>query len=285
MQNIDLMIIGAQKAGTTSLKNYLGEHPEICTHERTEFKFFVNEEEYKQGYKKIFKKYYKNCRNKNKIIGKNVLLMYNVNALKRLYEYNPNIKLVIILRNPIDRTYSAWLYEKRKGRDQSSTFEEAINLKHLFDSNYYNMYIEYSLYYKYISKILEIFDRNQIKIFLFEKFKENPIFICQEIFSWLDVDKNFVPNTNKIYNKAAIARFSFITDLIYKDNTVKRIAKKILPHSIRFKMSQILLKLNEKAIAPPKMNKSTREILKEFFKIPNKQLSELLKLDLSLWGE
>jgi len=52
---IDLMIIGAQKAGTTSLKNYLGEHPEICTHERIEFMFFVNEQEYKQGYKKIFK--------------------------------------------------------------------------------------------------------------------------------------------------------------------------------------------------------------------------------------
>jgi len=286
MKKIDLMIIGAQKAATTSLKNYLGEHPQISTHEHIEFDFFVDETKYQQGYDKIFKLYFPSYNNQV-IVAKHIKIMYDFSAIKRLYEHNPDIKLVIILRNPIDRAYSAWLYEKRIGKDQNSTFEDAVNLDQIFEGNYYNIYIEYSLYYKYISKLLKskIFKTKQIKIFLYENLKKNPVSICQEIFSWLGLKKEFVPNIKKIHNQAAVSRFLFITNLIYKDNYAKRLVKMILPHRVRFKISQIILKLNEKPIAPPQMNENTREILKEFFKTPNKQLSDLLELDLSLWDE
>lgn len=283
MRNIDLMIIGAQKAGTTSLKNYLGEHPEICTHERIEFMFFVNEEEYKQGYKKIFKKYYKNCRNKNKIIGKNVLIMYNVNALKRLYEYNPNIKLVIILRNPVDRAYSAWLYEKRRGREFTKTFEEAI---HIDDPNFLNnlsQYLDKSLYYKHLLNVFRFFDKRQIMIILFEEFIKDPLIFCKKIFEWLEVNPNFSPKVKKIHNKAAIPRFLFITKLIVEDNILKRIAKSIFPEKITYKIGKIVLKINEKEIFPPPLKYDTRQKLLKFFKPYNQKLSELLQIDLSCW--
>ena len=57
-RKIDIAIIGAQKAGTTSLKNYLGEHSEVTTHPHTEFSFFADEDQFESGYNNVFEKYF-----------------------------------------------------------------------------------------------------------------------------------------------------------------------------------------------------------------------------------
>jgi len=284
---IDLAIVGAQKAGTTSLKYYLGEHPEICSHERIEFRFFVDETEYNQGYKNIFKKYFSHYNGEPRLVVKNVELMYNPQALKRLKEHNPDVKLVLILRHPVDRAYSAWLYELRKGREKVKSFEEAICLNDLFsDKNLSEKinYINRSLYYKHLNNIFELFPKEQVKVFLFEEFKKNPLSISKMIFEWLNVDVGFIPRV-EIYNKSAKPRSLLITKLILTDNPFKRAIKAILPQYITFKLGKLILKINEKKFVPPPMNPETRKRLVSFFEPYNKQLSSLLQIDLSSWSQ
>ena len=114
---VDLAIIGAQKAGTTSLKEYLSQHPSIQTHPQIEFSFFRDEELYLKGYAAAEKKYLTlnpNATNKKTLI-KNVGIYSSTDALERLYKHNPECKIIFIVRNPITRAYSSYNMERFNG--------------------------------------------------------------------------------------------------------------------------------------------------------------------------
>src|ERR1051325_8643005 len=99
---IDAMIIGAQKAATTSLKNYLMQHPQIAGHVQKEFAFFQDNEEQKNGYRFAYKKYFQNGQpivNK-KIIAKHASLYSMEENIQKLKEHNPDALLIFSLRNP-----------------------------------------------------------------------------------------------------------------------------------------------------------------------------------------
>ena len=107
MVKVDLMIIGAQKAGTTSLKNYLGEHPQILTHGQIEMSYFVNDVEYKAGHATGIEPYFSEAATIGKcIVGKNVAISLHEEAVARLVKHNPDCKIVFVMREPVSRAYS-----------------------------------------------------------------------------------------------------------------------------------------------------------------------------------
>src|SRR6185295_13613127 len=116
-RKIDLMIVGAQKSGTTSLKNYLGQHPAIITHLQTEFSFFVEEKEYINGMESAFKIYFSDVvpYGSRRIVAKSASMYLNEKSLQRLRRSNPDCQVVILLRNPVERAYSSYLMEMNAG--------------------------------------------------------------------------------------------------------------------------------------------------------------------------
>ncbi|HEU4716985.1 MAG TPA: hypothetical protein VFU15_04100, partial [Bacteroidia bacterium] len=101
---IELMIVGAQKAGTTSLKFYLGEHPRIQSHLHKEFAYFTDISEYGDGMNAAWKKYFGKIDPEKHIVVKNAGIYANENGLKLLSRHNPDCRIAIVLRNPVDRT-------------------------------------------------------------------------------------------------------------------------------------------------------------------------------------
>ena len=97
-RKIDIAIIGAQKAGTTSLKSYLGEHPQVVTHPHIEFSFFADNDQFELGYEKIFKKDFgsKHIEITHKVLAKNVTLSFREFALERLRLHNPDCKICLL---------------------------------------------------------------------------------------------------------------------------------------------------------------------------------------------
>src|SRR5688572_6669330 len=118
---IALMIVGAQKAGTTSLNNSLAQHPKIFTHETLEFGLFRDNEEYNKGLdfflKNTVSKSDSSNPEKNIFIAKRVGLLHNEEMLLKLHGLNPNVKIVAVLRNPIDRAFSAFWYCRKTGME------------------------------------------------------------------------------------------------------------------------------------------------------------------------
>src|SRR5689334_24604680 len=104
MNKVNFFIIGAQKSATTSLYNYLSEHPDIFMPQVKENHFFVDDRIYKKGIAH-FHKYYKSYSNEKLIGGAYVHMLSSKEAPERVYHYNPDAKFLIMLSNPIDRDY------------------------------------------------------------------------------------------------------------------------------------------------------------------------------------
>ena len=115
---VDFLICGTQKGGTSALHEYLSEHPDLCLSATKELHFFDNEELFQQGAPD-----YAPChaafRQKmpSQLAGESTpIYMYWEPSPKRIWEYNPRMKLIVLLRNPIDRAYAHWNMERSGGR-------------------------------------------------------------------------------------------------------------------------------------------------------------------------
>lgn len=295
MKKIDLMIIGAQKAGTTSLKNYLYQHPQIVSHYQTEFSYFFDAKEYKKGYNHTFKKYISksDISNDFKLITKFAGLYTSEKALMRLKEHNPDVTLVFILRNPVERAYSAYNMERAFNTDWMRTdFEGLLNVieKKEFNHPMYKLFIKMGLYSEYLETIYKYFTKEQVKIYLFEELKENPLKICAELFEILGVNKDFVPDVSIIHNKSAIPKNSMVARIIenlrQNDNQLKRLAKNILPYDTFTKLGYQLIEFNKstkKLIEP--LSQETRAKYESFFKPYNTKLEKMTGIDFSIWNK
>ena len=124
---IDFIIAGTQKGGTTALYEYFRLHQNICMADKKELHFF-DEDRYFEKKNPNYSKYHRyfSPNEHSQIIGEATpIYMYWNKSIERIHVYNPKIKLIIILRNPIDRAFSHWNMERDKGRE-SRTFLKAI---------------------------------------------------------------------------------------------------------------------------------------------------------------
>ena len=124
---VSFLICGAQKAGTTALAEYLRGHPELYLPERKELHFF--DDENRNWKKPRYEDYHACFRDKStkRLCGEATpIYMYWDAAPERIWRYNPEMQIILILRNPIERAYSHWAMESHRGADRLS-FEEAID--------------------------------------------------------------------------------------------------------------------------------------------------------------
>src|SRR4051812_46716716 len=121
----DFIIIGVQKGGTSSLFEYLKQHPNIKTSVVKEVHYY--DSDYKKGMKWYRSFFPLNEKNKKIIYGEaSPYYFFHPLVPERIYKDNPNIKLILLLRDPVDRAYSHYQMERRKGREKLKSFEEAI---------------------------------------------------------------------------------------------------------------------------------------------------------------
>ncbi len=117
----------------------------------------------------------------------------------------PQIKIIAIIRDPIQRAYSQYWHTK-KLISLKASFEQVIQQ--------YPEFIERGLYYKQLSKYYNLFPCQNIKVVIYENFRENPQKTIQEIFSFLGVDKNFLPpSLYKKINKRKIVKNELLRNI------------------------------------------------------------------------
>jgi len=288
-----MMIIGVQKAGTTSLKNYLSQHPHIESHIQTEFSYFTDLNEYSKGYDFAFKKYVSNkdVRSDTKVIAKNAVIYASERELQLLHEHNPDVIIVLILRNPVDRAYSAYNMEKTFNSDwMESRFENLVEIidNKEFDNYFYRLFIKLGLYSEYLETIYKYFPKQQVKIFLFEDFKKDPLKVCRILFNSLGLSADYTPDISVIHNKTAKTKSKaagkFLDWLRDNNNYFKRFFKFVLPHDTFINLSYKLIELNKsktKMISP--LNERVKSRLEDYFRPYNKKIESMTGMDLSSW--
>lgn len=289
---IQLMIVGSQKSGTSSLLRYLSQHPDIWTHPQPEMTYFLQDHEYKRGYDSAYAKYFSKCPGDKYIIAKNVMVMCSSEKMQRIFEHNPNINLIVLLREPIARASSAYWWARRRGWENIKTFEEALvaeEQRHNEDWFKWRqcLYKFNSTYSLHINNLYSLFGRDKVHCFLTDALKTNAIGICQQIYDIMGISSDFKPQVSDRINQAAMPRsekFGYLfTQFLASRNPLRRAIRRLVPDTAAYKLRKAVLDLNDKPFTPPPLNPNTQNELYNYFKPYNEKLSELIGQDLTHW--
>lgn len=281
----NLFIAGAPKCGTTSLYFYLEQHKEIFFSEPKELNYFSNEEIKSQGlyyndyivkteeeYLKIFRK----AANEHKIIGEaSVSYFFYPSVPKKIFNFNPNAKIVIILRDPVKRAWSHYLMDKRLGL-VNKDFMDVFYSEDESDKLYYQQYFLLGNYYTQVSRYFEYFDRKNIHILFTDDLKKDGQKELDKIFDFLEIERLVISDVAQ-YNSYRDAKFGFLKRL-YKNKLLRKTASALLPAQTKNNF------LSRFFIAkPPRLDSNVERILREYYLQEIKGLESLLNCDLSSW--
>lgn len=300
----NFLIIGAAKAGTSSLYYYLKQHPQIympSSRTQKEPDFFALEGQTLEypGPKGIFKinnritdietyrALFSNVTNEIAIGEASTLYIYSKKAPGRIKHYIPNTKLIAILRDPIERAYSHYLYWASLGFEPDTDFDfvkaiaqEQTRIDKGWNASWH--YVQRGFYYIQLKRYFDLFDPSQIKIYLYEDLLQNRLALAQDIFDFLGVDKNFIPNVEKTHNKTEAPKNKTLNTLLNRPNPIKSILKAFFPAQLRKNFAERLKKQNQ---GKPKLSPKIRRQLIEVYREDILQLQDLIKRDLSSWLE
>ena len=231
----NFLIIGAAKAGTTSLYYYLRQHPQVYMSPIKEPRFFALEGEIlnfkgpAQGINQTsitsldeYFHLFAGVTDEIAIGEASTLYLHSQRALEGIKRYLPNAKLIVILRNPIERAYSSYLHLVRDGYEALS-FEQALQAEEFRIQQKWQplwYYSKRSFYYEAIKNYLDIFEHCQIKIYLYEDLAADSKYIFKDICGFLDIDDSFKPDTS-IKNSSGIPKNKFLQRILISDNPAK----------------------------------------------------------------
>lgn len=244
---INVFLVGAQKAGTTSLYEWLGQHPGVCApQEIKDYHFFANEDIYTKGIPHL-EGFYKACQGVTVHGAVNYLYFYEKSA-RRIYDYNPDAKIIICLREPVARAISAYMYCVKTLRETKS-FTEALGAEIggqllTFKQRADNTYIDHGRYVEQIKEFKRHFSDRQVKIVLFEdlvnKSKRQAVIV--ELLDFIGVSSDFEFDFTHLNNSGA-PRSNVINRLI-RGGWLNKFIKPFLPVYLRKKIGRKMNELN-----------------------------------------
>lgn len=287
---IALMIVGAQKCGTSSLLRYLGQHPDLCAHEQTECAFFVNAEEHAAGWERIAPIYFPLTRAASRrLIAKSASLMCSPAAVERLAAHNPVVQVVVMLRDPVQRAYAAYREARRNGLERLPTFAEAVwaDPARLRGNAWRELSCDYlrgSAYVYHLRSLLARFPPERVHAFLTEELRDCPEVICGTLFTALRVPPAERLDLARRHNMAAQARAQWLASIMTAQPSARRALRRVVPIQARKRIRRRLRRMNEVPYDPPPLDPALAAELRDYFRPLNAQLAELLGRDLGHWG-
>lgn len=294
----NFLLIGAMKSGTTSLYNYLKQHPEIYMSPVKEPRFFALEMEPKPpgpvrlpgpGFSEvrdieIYKSLFDGVTTEKAYGEASPIYIYHPTAPERIHHHIPDVKIIAILRNPTERAFSHYLHICRIGKEPITSFAEAIatepqRLKDNWSELWH--YRRRGQYGEQLQRYFNLFDRNQIRVYLNEDLKTNSQAVFQDIFQFLGVDDQFEISTAQRHNTARkLPKNKAIHSFLTQQNPLKSLVKPLLP--ARYRM-QLRKQINQKNLAVPTLPQDMREQLVDWYREDILCLQGLIQRDLSAW--
>jgi hypothetical protein len=307
----DFLIVGAARSATTSMFYYLKEHPDICMSTVKEphfFSFYSNRPHFKQvsgqgmddfqyathscslaSYSALFKP-----NTERQILGEastSYLYFHDevINNVKKLYGSSASaLKILILLRNPVNRAWSHDLFQKRSGREelpfQEAVKPETIDSRMKLGVSFLWDYLGFGFYCNQVKAFKENFD--DVLVLLSENFTGTPRENMKTIFEFLHVDPEAPIEASGVYNVSGNPKnsiYSYITSVIYHPNPLRTYAKQSLPPSVLKKLRYLKHRLPSVLLREETMGTEERRYLVEVYRSEIVNLSSMLGLNLDHW--
>jgi hypothetical protein len=294
----NFLVVGAAKCGTTSLYHYLKQHPEVYMPDKIKETFFFSETHQEKfsgpgnfyaslGIKTLedYQSLFVNSTGEQAIGEACVAYLYYYDiAIDRILQILGNqVKIIIVLRNPLDRAYSNYLHHVRDNLEPLS-FPQAIEAtqQRLTAGWWWGFdYLGASLYYLGVKAYLNAFGSSQVSILLYDDLAKNPSVMLAKLFEFLEVSITFRPDVSTWHNVSVIPRSKTLHRILSQPHPTIAKLKKVLPSPFH---RQALTKLkNLNSLYSPRLSCSRRKELLPFVQKDIVKLQELIEQDLSLW--
>lgn len=291
----NFLILGAAKAGTTSLHYYLNQHPKIYMSKVKEPRFFALEGE-KLNFQNPdnlinhtsitdlgeYQKLFADVSTETAIGETSPLYLYSPKAVERIKHYIPQAKLIVVLRNPVERAYSCYTHLVREGYEPLS-FEAGLaaeserianNWAHLWH------YRQAGYYYQQLKRYCDYFSTEQIRVYLYEDLSQDSVSLVQNVCRFLEVEDNFVPDLTR-QNVSGIPKHRVLHNLVNRGNVVRKALQQVLPQQLRTNVAQSIREWNLQDKTP--LSPMVAHQLKQQYKEDILKLQDLIQRDLSPW--
>jgi len=305
----NLFLIGAAKSGTTALASSLGQHPAIASlpikepgHFSTDLRIPVFSSRYNRllqwdeaayfkkarleerhigfvesesNYQKLVDQAITTCPNANYVLDASTAYLYSANAPAQLRHYAPDAKIVLILRNPVERAYSHYTMALKYGMEQEEPLQ-AFKREAEFNPAHWGQdecYLELGQYAKQLERWLECFPLDQLHIIWYDDFTADPQKAMNALMKYLDLP-TFVLQQSDQLNAGAVPKYA----------TLNKWAMRIVG-PLREKLPKSLVHWLKKKtqVAAPELDPETRSFLVEAFTEQIEQLAALTGKDLNHW--
>lgn len=269
----DFLYIGTYRTGSTWLYKVLSRHPDIFLPNEKETMFFNIY--YDRGIA-WYEKFFKSAENEQMRGEICPSYLTSPNAAKRIYDCTPNVKLIAVLRNPIEQVKSMYKLWIMRGK-VNLPLEEVLSKKEILLDNV--------MYFKNLSRYLEYFDKEKLLILLYDYLQNDSREFLSHIYKFLGVRYSYPYYAGDRENISRKPRFSFIDKLIasggklFRDHNlygVKGIFK-------RMRIIDTIKAANSYKYAKIKIKREVEDYIKDKTFDDTEKLSEFLGKDLSIW--
>jgi len=296
----DFFIIGVPKAGTTALHAALADHPELLLSKVKEPKYFLCEDQppprqngpgdahsrkewiwRRDHYEALFDGPPELLRGES-----TPFYLYDIAAQRRLAQLLPAARLIVIVRDPVDRAYSNWLHLWSDGLEPVGDFQRACELEDERIRAGWGLFWHYrrlGLYGNQLESLLEWFPREQIHVLRYRDVVETPASALDDVCAFLGVTQGIVQQV-RAENTRGYVNWSTRSPLLRSTLRVGASAGAWFPPQVWRKASAPLLRSLQRRSGPrPQVASEDRRRLLEFFDADIKKLGALLGRDFSDW--
>lgn len=292
MNKVNTLVIGAGRAGTTTICDLLANQSAVCFSTIKEIAYFSVPDLYKRG-EKYYHSFFKHCSNQPIIASADTYLLMDEAAIHRINEYNPQIKFIVMLRNPVDRAYSSYNYsvnyghhkayhkfldsiEAEKGIEQEPDIIKRNNLGHFYGS----------LYFHHLKKWFNVFPKKNFLFLTLSNLKKDPAKVYRQLEDFLEIKNIEKTDESKQLNANAKPKFKKLEQfLLNRDMPLRKALRAFVPQFLKSAIinSHLVDKMHhlnrEKTKYTPLTNQERQKAL-EYFSDDLAKLNEELGVDL-----
>lgn len=293
----DFFIVGAPKCGTTSLDHYLAQHPEVFIPESKQLHYFGRDLEIHGDWFTLDKylDYFKDAP-PGAIVGEGSgLYLYSKTAASEIHHFNPNAKIIMMLRNPTEAAHALHGEMLWAAIENIESFEQAVAAgpdrergPRLANTTLPKDVLNYRKVYQYASQVqryLDLFGRERVHPVIFDDLKTSTLEEYSKVCSFLGVDGTFVPDV-AVHNRSKRLRNRKLAKLLRRPpGAVRMIYRLLIPTSIRSRWRRGLTERNTAHAEREPMSPSFRVKLRREYSADVVALSQLVGIDLTFWNE
>ncbi len=289
----NLFILGAAKAGTTTLYHILNQHPQVYMSFDKEPAFFCDDKYYARGEDWYLKTFFHKVGNfpvRGEATSR--YLYFGQKVAPRIQKFSQGVspKFIVIFRDPAQLVHSFYWNSVREGRE-SLPIEEALNMEQSRMAEQRQdleargqilfAYSQIACYARQLQEFLTCFDKKDFLCFLTEDLA-NPTYVTQRLQRFLEIDASpSVLDTNK--NTAALPKNKLFHQWLRQSSAIKDILKPLIPYTVRYNIKTRMLEKNLKPFQPPVLDPAFANTIRSQYFESTQELENQIDRDLTAW--